>query len=76
MRYIKTRFVRFLISLTLSSMHITQKNFQFVPLQDFSYNSDIEWSKPVDEIDKQLYKKYGLTQEEIDFIELMIRAMD
>ncbi len=74
--YMKTRFVRFLIYLTLSSMHITQKNFQFVPLQDFSSSSDIDWNKPIPEIDKQLYKKYGLTQEEIDYIESIIRPMD
>ncbi len=76
MSYMKTRFVRFLIYLTLSSMHITLKNFQFVPLQDFSSNSDIDWSKPIPEIDKQLYKKYGLTKEEIDFIESMVRPME
>ncbi len=74
--FIKTKFTRFLISLTLSSMHITKDNFQFVPMQDFSSNLDIDWSKPIPEIDKQLYKKYGLTQEEIDFIESMIRPME
>ncbi len=65
-QYIKTKFVRFLISLTLSSMHIVKDNFQFVPMQDFSQ----PWT------DEKLYKKYGLTQEEIDFIESMIRPMD
>lgn len=64
--YIKTNFVRFLMLQTLSSIHITKNSFQFVPLQDFNE----EWT------DEKLYKKYGLTQEEIDFIESMIRPMD
>lgn len=46
------------------------------PLQDFTENSDIDWSKPVSEIDQQLYAKYGLTQEEIDFIETHVKEMD
>ncbi|MBS1635929.1 MAG: Eco57I restriction-modification methylase domain-containing protein [Bacteroidetes bacterium] len=64
--YVKTKFVRFMIQLTLSSMHIAQKNFSFVPFQDFSKN----WS------DEKLYKKYDLSKEEIAFIESMIRPMD
>ena len=64
--YIRTKFVRFLVSLTLSSMHITKSNFVFVPLQDFSE----PWT------DEKLYKKYGLTEEEIAFIESMIRPME
>ena len=46
-----------------------------VPLQDFTTNSDIDWSKSVSEIDKQLYKKYGLSAEEISFIESKVREM-
>jgi len=65
-RYLKTKFVRFLISLTLSSMHITKDSFQFVPMQDFSES----WT------DEKLYKKYGLTEDEIAFIESMIRPME
>jgi len=64
--YIRTRFVRFLINLTLSSMHIVRDNFQFVPIQDFTQ----EWT------DEKLYVKYNLTQDEIDFIESMIRPME
>lgn len=65
-KYIRTKFVRFMIQLTLSSMHIAQKNFSFVPNQDFTE----EWT------DEKLYKKYGLTKDEIAFIESMIRPMD
>jgi len=64
--YFRTKFVRFLISLTLSSMNITKDNFQFVPKQNF--NED--WT------DEKLFKKYNLTDEEISFIDSMIRPMD
>ncbi len=64
--YLRTKFARFLISLTLTSMHITQRNFSFVPIQDFNE----PWT------DEKLYKKYKLSQEEIDFIESMIRPME
>ena len=47
----------------------------FVPLQDFTGNSDIDWSKPIPDIDKQLYKKYNLNEEEIAFIEKIIKPM-
>ena len=64
--YYKTRLARFLISLTLTSMNITKENFQFVPLQDFSH----PWT------DEMLYKKYDLKEDEIAFIESMIRPME
>ena len=64
--YYSTLFVRFLISLTLSSMNITKDNFQFVPVQNFTK----PWT------DAELYEKYGLTDEEIAFIESMIRPME
>ena len=64
--YLKTKFVRFLVLQTLTSMHITRNSFSFVPLQDFSH----PWT------DEMLYKKYGLTEDEIAFIESMIRPME
>ena len=64
--YLRTKFVRFLILQTLVGMNISINNFKFVPWQDFNE----EWT------DEKLYKKYGLTQEEIDFIESMIRPME
>ncbi|MGN0008562.1 MAG: Eco57I restriction-modification methylase domain-containing protein [Desulfovibrionaceae bacterium] len=63
--YLKTYFVRFLILQSLSSIHITKSTFSFVPIQDFSK----PWT------DKELYTKYGLDKEEIDFIESMIKPM-
>lgn len=64
--YVKTKFFRFLLLQTLTSIHITKNSFCFVPLQDFSK----PWT------DEELYAKYGLTEEEIAFIESMIRPME
>ena len=64
--YLKTRFVRFLILLSMSSINLSKQVFSFTPMQDFSKH----WS------DEELYKKYGLTEEEINFIESMIKPMD
>ncbi len=75
-KYLKTNFTRFLVMLALSSINITKDKFQFVPMQNFTDNSDIIWRQPITEIDKQLYRKYKLSQEEIDFIESMIRPME
>lgn len=64
--YLKTRFARFLLLQAISSINLSKDKFQFVPLQDFSK----PWT------DEELYKKYGLTEEEIAFIESMIRPME
>ena len=64
----------------LGTLKVTQDNpretWLNVPLQDFTDNSDIDWSKSVAEIDQQLYKKYNLSEEEINFIETMIKPMN
>lgn len=75
-KYLKTKFVRVLVLQTISSIHITKGNFTFVPLQNFTPTSDIDWSKPVADIDQQLYKKYGLTPDEIKFIETHVKEME
>lgn len=75
-KYFTTKFARFMHSLAKASQDATAKTYKFVPLQDFTANSDIDWSKSIPEIDKQLYKKYGLSQDEIDFIEKMIKPME
>ena len=64
--YVSTMAFRFLLLQALTSIHITKDSFLFVPLQDFSH----PWT------DEMLYKKYGLTEEEIAFIESMIRPME
>ncbi|MCK9181877.1 MAG: hypothetical protein M0P13_03210, partial [Fibrobacteraceae bacterium] len=75
LKYMQTRFVRFLIGLITSTQHLAKANFALVPQQTFTSKSDIDWSKSVEDIDKQLYKKYVLTKLEITFIEKMIKPM-
>ena len=64
--YLKTKFVRFLIMQMLASMNMSKASYNFVPVQDFSK----PWT------DEELYAKYGLTDEEINFIESMIKPME
>lgn len=75
LKYLKTKFARTM----LGTLKVTQDNKKAtwlnVPLQNFTANSDIDWSKSVSEIDKQLYKKYGLSKDEIEFIESKVREM-
>lgn len=75
-KLLKTRFSRFLIRTTLSGMNMTSRNYIFVPYENFTSNSDIDWSQPISNIDQQLYKKYELTQEEINYIESTIKPME
>lgn len=74
-KYIKTKFLRILVSASKVSQHAMSKVYRFVPMQDFTAGSDIDWSKSVEEIDAQLYAKYNLSDEEIAFIESMIKPM-
>lgn len=74
-KYLSTKFVRFLLLQSLTSMNISRGNFRFVPMQVFTENSDIDWSKSVEGINAQLYAKYNLSEEEIAFIESMIKPM-
>lgn len=75
LKYIKTKFFRALVGIKKQTQHATRSVYEFVPFQDFTDKSDIDWSESVENIDKQLYKKYGLTEEEIAFIEKMIKPM-
>lgn len=61
---------------TLSAVNLSKLVFFNVPLQDFTSSSDIDWSQTVAAIDQQLYRKYGLTDEEVAFIEKMIKPME
>ena len=75
LNYINSKFLRLL----LGTLKVTQDNkkavWKNIPLQDFTANSDIDWSKSIPEIDQQLYKKYKLSEEEIAFVESMIKPM-
>lgn len=65
-KYLYTSFVRFLVWTSMSSINVSRTVFSFVPLQDFSH----PWT------DEMLYEKYGLDENEIAFIESMIRPME
>lgn len=75
-KYVLTKFLRYLVSTLKNSQNVTQIVYGYVPLQNFTESSDIDWSKSVAEIDQQLYKKYNLSDEEIAFIESMIKPME
>ena len=76
MKYVKSKFARALLGV----LKVTQDNkkpvWKYVPLQDFTSSSDIDWSQSVAEIDRQLYRKYGLSEDEIQFIETHVKEME
>lgn len=73
--YLKTKFSRYLHSLAKSSHDATRTTYRFIPLQDFSDSGDIDWSVSISKINSQLYKKYRLTNDEINYIEAKIKPM-
>lgn len=75
-KYIKTKFFRVLVGIQKQTQHTTQKVYRFVPLLDFKTNNVIDWNQSINNIDAQLYKKYKLNKEEIDFIESNIQEMN
>lgn len=76
LKYVKTKFARTLLGVLKVTQINPPETWKYVPLQDFTEDSDINWNTTVHEIDLQLYKKYGLDKEEIDFIETHVRAME
>ncbi|MCJ1971182.1 Eco57I restriction-modification methylase domain-containing protein [Lactococcus carnosus] len=76
LNYIKTKFSRAMLGLLKITQHNPPTVWAKVPLQDFTPNSDIDWTKSIPEIDQQLYTKYGLSQDEIDFIEEKVKVME
>ena len=75
LKYVKTKFARTMLGILKVTQHNPKDTWQYVPMQDFTATSDIDWSQSVAEIDQQLYLKYALSQEEIAFIEKMIKPM-
>lgn len=73
--YLKGKFSRALLSVSKKTQNITPRNFAYIPIQDFTSKSDIDWSKSIHEIDLQLYRKYGLDEDEIYFIETHVKEM-
>lgn len=74
-KYMKSKFARCMLGI----LKVTQDNdrpvWRLVPLQDFTPNSDIDWSQSIPDIDRQLYAKYGLDEQEIEFIETHVKEM-
>lgn len=75
LKYVKSKFARCMLGTLKATQHNPKNTWANVPMQDFTSNSDIDWSKNVAEIDAQLYAKYGLSEDEISFIESMIKPM-
>lgn len=76
LKYVKTKFARMLLNIIKITQDNTVAKWKLVPLQDFTANSDIDWSKSISEIDQQLYKKYDLSPDETNFIETKVQAME
>ena len=76
LRYIKTKFARAMLGVNKVTQHNPKSVWKMIPMQDFTSSSDIDWSKSVKEIDRQLYAKYGLDENEINFIESHVKEME
>ena len=75
LKYIKTKFARTMLGILKVTQDNPKDTWRLVPLQDFTAGSDIDWSQSVADIDRQLYKKYALTPDEIAFIEEKVSPM-
>ena len=75
LKYVKTKFARTMLGTIKITQDNTRETWANVPMQDFTPESDINWDMPIPEIDKQLYTKYQLSDEEIRFIEQNIKPM-
>ena len=74
-KYLQTKFSRFLHSLAKGSQDATAKTYRFIPLQDFTSDSDIDWNNPIIDIDEQLFEKYRLTSSEMKYIKNNIKKI-
>ena len=76
MKYIKTKFARTLLGVLKVTPNNPPAKWKYVPLQDFTPSSDIDWSQSIADIDQLLYSKYNLSDKEIAFIEEKVKAME
>lgn len=76
LKYIKTKFARVMLGILKITQANTREKWKYVPMQNFTETSDIDWSQSISDVDKQLYKKYGLSKEEINFIETHVKEME
>lgn len=75
LKYVKSKFARAMLGVLKVTQHSPASAWKYVPLQDFTLESDIDWSRPMSEVDKQLYAKYGLDADEIAFIETQVKLI-
>ena len=75
LKYVKTKFARCMLGIFKVTQHTTREAWRAVPLQNFTQQSGINWDLSIPELDTALYQKYNLTQDEIDFIESNVSAM-
>ena len=73
--YIKTKFARAMLGILKITQDCPGPKWAYVPLQDFTPSSDIDWSKSIAEIDEQLFDKYGLDEQERNFIRTKVKEM-
>ena len=76
LKYIQTKFARCLLGVLKITQDNTADKWKYVPLQDFTPQSDIDWTAPIANIDRQLYAKYALDSHEVEFIEEKVKAME
>lgn len=76
LKYVKGKFARAMLGILKVTQDNNPDKWKYVPLQDFTSNSDIDWTKSIPEIDKQLYAKYSLDEKEIEFIETHVKEME
>lgn len=74
-KYMSTKFFRIMTALRKQDQGAGKDVYAYVPLQDFTMSSDIDWSQSVADIDRQLYSKYYLSDDEIQFIESIIKPI-
>ncbi|MEG1312923.1 MAG: Eco57I restriction-modification methylase domain-containing protein [Bacilli bacterium] len=72
-KYMKTKFLRYMVSILKVSQNVSQNVYQFVPLQNFTDDSDINWKLNIEDLDLFLYKKYNLSEFEIETINSTVR---
>lgn len=76
LKYLKTKFVRYLMLQTITSQDLSPDKFMFVPMQDFSSASDIDWSMDIEAVEGCLYTKYGIDAAEAEAIAAVLKPMD
>ena len=76
LKYVKSKFARAMLGVRETTQHNAAHTWRHVPAQDFTPASDIDWTQDIPGIDAQLYAKYGLSDDEIAFIEAPVKPME